>query len=48
MKQDAQVLMMLASVKVEIEASIVDLLVVCEFVNIFHDDFDDLPHECEF
>lgn len=46
-KQDAQVLMMLASLKVESEALIANLPVVCNFPDVFLDGMDDLPPERE-
>lgn len=39
--------MMLASLKVKSEASITNLPVVCEFPDVFADDIDDSPLECE-
>lgn len=47
LKQDAKVLMMLASMKVESEASIANLPVVCEFHDVFLYDIEDFPPERE-
>lgn len=49
-KQENQVLVMLASLKVESEAKIVNLPIVCEFPDVFPDDTGDLipNHEVEF
>lgn len=43
LRQDAQVLMMYASLKVESEVDIVNLPVVCELPNVFPNDIGDLP-----
>lgn len=50
LKQDAQVLMMFASLTIESEVAIVNLLIVCEFPYVFLDDIGDLPpdHEVKF
>ncbi|XP_050876928.1 uncharacterized protein LOC127080661 [Lathyrus oleraceus] len=46
LKQDAQVLMMFASLKVESEAEISNLSVVCGFLDIFPNDIGDFPPDC--
>lgn len=43
LRQDAQVIMMYASLKVESEVDLVNLPVVCELPNVFPNDIGDLP-----
>ncbi|XP_050889770.1 uncharacterized protein LOC127095068 [Lathyrus oleraceus] len=47
LKQEDQVLMMLVSLKVDNEAEIVNLPVVCEFPDVFLDDIGDFPPDRE-
>lgn len=47
LKQDDHVLMMFASLRVEREAEIDNLPVVCKFPNFFPEDISDLPLELE-
>lgn len=43
LRQDALVLMMFASQKVESKAKVVNLDVACEFLDVFSNDIGDLP-----
>jgi len=45
LKEEAQVFMMLASLKVEGEPKVTDQPMVCEFLDMFSDDISDLPLE---
>ena len=48
LKNDAQVFMTFSSLKVETKVVLGDLLVVCEFPEVFPDDINDLPPEHKF